>query len=53
MRVVDLDVSEVGHAQAIARARDAGLGQLVQFQHGDIATVTLPEGTFDGTSSPA
>lgn len=31
----------------LARARDAALSQLVQFRHGDIATLTLPEATFD------
>jgi SAM-dependent methyltransferase len=40
-------MSAVGHAQALTRAREAGLSDLVQFQHGDIATLTLPEAAFD------
>jgi sarcosine/dimethylglycine N-methyltransferase len=46
-RLLGVDISAVGHAQALARARDAVLSHLVQFQHGDIATLTLPEAAFD------
>jgi cyclopropane fatty-acyl-phospholipid synthase-like methyltransferase len=46
-RILGVDISEVGHAQAMARARDAALSHLVQFQCGDIATVTLPEAAFE------
>ena len=42
-RILGVDISAVGHAQALARARDATLSHLVQFQCGDIATLTLPE----------
>jgi cyclopropane fatty-acyl-phospholipid synthase-like methyltransferase len=46
-RVLGVDVSTVGHAQAMARARDQGLTHLVQFQHGDVHTVDLPTAAFD------
>jgi cyclopropane fatty-acyl-phospholipid synthase-like methyltransferase len=46
-RVVGVDVSAVGHAQAEARARDAGLRDLVQFREGDIHTLTLPSAAFE------
>lgn len=46
-RLLGVDISAVGHAQALARARDAALSHLVQFQQGDIATLTLPEAAFD------
>jgi SAM-dependent methyltransferase len=42
-RILGVDISEVGHAQALARARDAALSHLVQFQHGDIATLPLSQ----------
>jgi SAM-dependent methyltransferase len=37
----------VGHAQALARVRDAALSHLVQLQCGDIATLPLPEAAFE------
>src|SRR4029453_10308273 len=46
-RILGVDISEVGHTQALARARDAALSHLVQFQCGDMATLTLPEAAFD------
>ncbi len=46
-RVLGVDVSAVGHAQAEARARDSGLGPLAQFCLGDIHTVELPLAVFD------
>src|SRR5262245_14540396 len=46
-RILGVDISEVGHTQALARARAAELSHLVQFQCGDIATLTLPEAAFD------
>jgi SAM-dependent methyltransferase len=46
-RILGVDMSAVGHAQALARAREAGLSDRVQFQHGDMATLTLPEAAFD------
>ena len=46
-RILGVDISEVGHTQALARASAAALSHLVQFQHGDIATLTLPEAAFD------
>jgi SAM-dependent methyltransferase len=36
-RILGVDISAVGHAQALARAREAALSHLVQFQWGDIA----------------
>ncbi len=46
-RVLGVDVSTVGHAEAVARARDAGLDHLVQFLLGDIHAVALPRVAFD------
>lgn len=46
-RVLGVDVSAVGHAQAEARARDNGLTHLVGFRLGDIHAIALPAGTFD------
>jgi len=46
-RVLGVDVSVVGHAQAEARARDNGLTRLVEFRLGDIHAIELPAGTFD------
>jgi cyclopropane fatty-acyl-phospholipid synthase-like methyltransferase len=46
-RVLGVDVSAVGHAQAQARARDSGLDHLAQFCLGDIHTVALPLAGFD------
>jgi cyclopropane fatty-acyl-phospholipid synthase-like methyltransferase len=46
-RVVGVDPSGVGHAQAEARARAAGLGHLVEFRRGDIHRVELPPASFD------
>lgn len=45
--ILGVDISTVGHAQAVARARDAGVSHLVQFCLGDIDAVTLPPATFD------
>src|SRR5262245_17863481 len=46
-RVVGIDASTVGHAQAVARARDTEVGHLVQFRCGDIHAVVLPSAAFD------
>ena len=46
-RVLGVDVSAVGHAQAEARARDSGLGHLAQFRLGDIHAIELPLAAFD------
>jgi sarcosine/dimethylglycine N-methyltransferase len=46
-RILGVDISAVGHAQALARAREAALSHLVQFRCGDIAMLPLPEATFD------
>lgn len=46
-RILGVDISEVGHAQARARVRNAALSHLVQFQHGDIATLPLQGAAFD------
>ena len=46
-RVLGVDVSSIGHEQAMARARDQGLTHLVQFQLGDAHTVDLPSAAFD------
>lgn len=45
--VLGVDISAVGHEQAVARAHSAGLNHLVQFRLGDIHAVTLPPGAFD------
>jgi cyclopropane fatty-acyl-phospholipid synthase-like methyltransferase len=45
--VFGVDISTVGHEQAVARARDAGVSHLVQFRLGDIHTITLPPASFD------
>jgi sarcosine/dimethylglycine N-methyltransferase len=45
--VLGVDISTVGHAQAVARARDAGVNHLVQFCLGDIHTIALPPTSFD------
>jgi cyclopropane fatty-acyl-phospholipid synthase-like methyltransferase len=44
-RVLGIDISAVGHAQA--RAREAGLSHLVQFRCDDVHTASLPPATFD------
>jgi SAM-dependent methyltransferase len=46
-RVLGVDVSAVGHAQAEARARESGLGTLAQFRLGDIHTIELPPAAFE------
>src|SRR5919199_752566 len=46
-RVLGVDISTVGHAQAVARARDAGLSRLVQFRLGDMHALDLPPASFD------
>jgi len=46
-RVLGVDVSAVGHAQAVARAREAGLGHLVEFRLADIHAAALPPAAFD------
>ena len=46
-RVLGIDVSAVGYAQAMARAHEQGLTHLVQFQYGDVQTVDLPPAAFD------
>src|SRR5262249_39746798 len=45
--VCGVDISTVGHAQAVARARDAGVSHLVEFRLGDMHTVALPPASFD------
>jgi sarcosine/dimethylglycine N-methyltransferase len=45
--IVGVDISAVGHAQAVAQARDAGVSHLVQFRLGDIHAVALPPASFD------
>src|SRR5262249_45724812 len=45
--VMGVDVSAVGHTQGQARARESGLGHLVEFRLGDIHAVDLPSGSFD------
>lgn len=45
--VLGVDISAVGHEQAVARARDAGVSHLVQFRLGDIHAVSLPAASFD------
>jgi sarcosine/dimethylglycine N-methyltransferase len=46
-RVLGVDVSAVGHAQAEARAREHKLDDLAQFRLGDINAVELPAAAFD------
>jgi len=46
-RVLGVELSSVGHAAAEARARQAGLGDRVEFRQGDMHTVDLPAGGFD------
>ena len=45
--VFGVDISTVGHAQAVARARDAEVSHLVQFRLGDIQAIALPPASFD------
>jgi sarcosine/dimethylglycine N-methyltransferase len=45
--VLGVDISAVGHEQAVARARDAGVSHLVQFRLGDLHAVALPPASFD------
>ena len=45
--VLGVDISAVGHEQAVARARAAGVSHLVQFRFGDIHTIDLPSASFD------
>src|SRR5919197_3982899 len=45
--VFGVDISAVGHEQAVARARDAGVSHLVQLRLGDIHAVALPPASFD------
>jgi sarcosine/dimethylglycine N-methyltransferase len=46
-RVVGVDISAVGHQQAVARAHETGVGHLVQFHCGDIHAAELPPQAFD------
>jgi len=46
-RVLGIDLSRVGHAQAEARTRADGLGDKVEFRLGDIHAVDLPSTAFD------
>jgi len=46
-RVLGVDVSTVGYAQAAKRAADSGLTHLVEFRLGDIHDVVLPSAAFD------
>ena len=50
-RVLGVDVSMVGHAQAETRARENGLSHLATFRHGDIHALEFPSATFDFTIS--
>ncbi len=50
-RVLGVDVSVVGHAQAETRAHESGLSHLVKFRHGDIHALEFPAATFDFTIS--
>jgi sarcosine/dimethylglycine N-methyltransferase len=45
--VLGVDISTVGHTQAVARARAAGVSHLVQFRLGDMHAVALPPASFD------
>jgi len=45
--VIGLDYSTELVRQARRRAQEAGLGQLVQFEHGDSERLPFPDGTFD------
>jgi SAM-dependent methyltransferase len=45
--VFGVDISTVGHEQAVARARDAEVSHLVQFRLGDIHAIALPPASFD------
>jgi sarcosine/dimethylglycine N-methyltransferase len=46
-QVLGVDISTVGHDQALARVRDTGLSHLVQFRCGDIQALALPAQAFD------
>lgn len=46
-RILGVDVSGVGHAEAEARARAAGLSEQVAFRLDDIHAVALPPAGFD------
>jgi cyclopropane fatty-acyl-phospholipid synthase-like methyltransferase len=46
-RVLGVDISAVGHAQAEARAREHEVGDLAQFRLGDIHAIELPAAAFD------
>jgi SAM-dependent methyltransferase len=46
-QVLGVDISAVGHEQAVARACNAGVSHLVQFRLGDIHSVALPPASFD------
>jgi len=50
-RVLGVDVSVVGHAQAETRAHESGLSHLVKFRYGDIHALEFPAATFDFTIS--
>jgi SAM-dependent methyltransferase len=45
-RVLGVDVSMVGHAQAETRARENGLSHLAKFRHGDVHALEFPAATF-------
>jgi sarcosine/dimethylglycine N-methyltransferase len=45
--VLGIDLSAVGHEQAVVRAREAGLSHLVQFRLGDLHTASLEPASFD------
>jgi SAM-dependent methyltransferase len=45
--ILGVDISTVGHTQAVARVRDDGVSHLVQFRLGDIHTITLSPASFD------
>jgi cyclopropane fatty-acyl-phospholipid synthase-like methyltransferase len=46
-RVLGVDVSAVGHAQAEARAREQKISDQAQFRQGDIHAIELPAAAFD------
>lgn len=45
--VLGVDVSAVGHERAVAKAKDAGLEDRVEFRLGDIQDIDLPADSFD------
>jgi cyclopropane fatty-acyl-phospholipid synthase-like methyltransferase len=46
-QVLGVDISTIGHTQALERVRHTGLSHLVQFRCGDIQALALPAQAFD------